>query len=89
VEGWRRLQIEKLHNLYDSPFIIMIIKSRRMRQAGHVARMGQMKNAYNSSVGKPEIKRPLGRFRRRWKVDIRMDIREICANVWMGLSCSG
>jgi hypothetical protein len=68
---------EKLHNLYCSPSIIRIIKSRRMRWAGHVARMGEKRNAYRILVGKPEGKRPLGRPRRRWEDNIRMDLREI------------
>jgi hypothetical protein len=71
IGGWR-----KLHNLYCLPSIIRIIKSRRMRWAGHVARMGE-KNAYRILVGKPEGKRPLGRPRHRWEDNIRMDLREI------------
>jgi hypothetical protein len=62
---WRKLYYEELHNLYSSPSIIRIIKSRRMRWAGHVARMGEKKNVYKLLVGKPEGKRPLGRPRRR------------------------
>jgi len=63
--GWRRLHKEELHNLYASPNIIRVIKSRRMRWTGHVARMGQMRNTCNIFVGKPEGKRPLGRTRCR------------------------
>jgi hypothetical protein len=63
---WRKLHNEELHNLYFSPNIIRMIKSRRMRWAGHVARMGETRNAYRRLVGKPEGKRPLGRPRRRW-----------------------
>jgi hypothetical protein len=63
--------------LYSSPSIIRIIKSRRMRWAGHVARMGEQRNAYRILVGKPEGKRPLGRPRRRWVDNIQMDLREI------------
>jgi hypothetical protein len=59
--GWRKLHNEELHNLYSSPSIIRIIKSRRMRWAGHVARMGEKRNEYRLLVGKPEGKRPLGR----------------------------
>jgi hypothetical protein len=62
--GWRRLHSEELHNLYASPIIIRVIRSRRMRQVGHVARMGEMKNANKILVGKPEQKRPLGRPKR-------------------------
>jgi hypothetical protein len=75
--GWRKLHNEELHNLYSSPSIIRIIKSRRMRLAGHVARMGETRNAYRILVGKPEGKRPLGRPRRRWVDNIKMDLREI------------
>jgi hypothetical protein len=57
---WRKLHNEELHKLYSSPSIIRVIKSRRMRWAGHVARMGEKKNAYRILVGKPEGKRPLG-----------------------------
>jgi hypothetical protein len=56
--GWRKLHDEKLHNLYSSPSIIRIIKSGRMRWAGHVARMGEKRNVYRLLVGKPEVKRP-------------------------------
>jgi hypothetical protein len=59
--GWRKLHNEELHNLYSSPSIIRMIKSRRMRWEGHVARMGENRNAYRILVGKPEEKRPLGR----------------------------
>jgi hypothetical protein len=64
--GWRKLHNEKLHNLYSSQSIIRIIKPRRMRWAGHVARMGEKRNVYMLLVGKPEGKRLLGRPRRRW-----------------------
>jgi hypothetical protein len=59
--GWRKLHNEELHSLYSWPSIIRIIKSRRMRWAGHVARMGEKRNVYRSLVGKPAGKRPLGR----------------------------
>jgi hypothetical protein len=62
---WRKLHNEELRDLYSSPSIIRIIKSRRMRWAGHVARMGEKRNEYMLLVGKPEGKRPLGRPRRR------------------------
>jgi hypothetical protein len=65
IGGWRKLHNEKLHNLYCSPSIIRIIKSRRMRWAGHVARMGENRNAYRILVGNPEGKTPLGRHRCR------------------------
>jgi hypothetical protein len=63
---WRKLHNGDLHNLYSSPDIIRQIKSRRMRWAGHVARMGEGRNVYKVLVGKPEGKRPLVRPRRRW-----------------------
>jgi hypothetical protein len=64
--GWRELFNEELRNLYSSPSIIRIIKSRRMRWVGHVTRMGEERNVYRLLVGKPEGKRPLGRPRHRW-----------------------
>jgi hypothetical protein len=67
----------ELHNLYASPSIIKIIKSRRMRWAGHVARMGEKENVYRLLVGKPVGKRPLGGSRRRWIDNIKMDLLEI------------
>jgi hypothetical protein len=75
-EEWKRLRNEELHNLYVSPNIIKAIKSGRMRFAGHVARMGKVRNSYNILVGKPEGKRPLIRPRRRWKYNIGMNLRE-------------
>jgi hypothetical protein len=87
--GWRRLHNEELHNLNSSPSIIRMIKSKRMRWAGHVARMGERRNTYRTLVGKPEVKRPLGRPRRRWVDNIKMDLREIgwYGVVWTGLVC--
>ena len=63
---WRKLHNEELHDLYSSPNIERVIKSRRMRWAGHVARMGEESGAYRVLVGKPKGKRPLGRPSRRW-----------------------
>jgi hypothetical protein len=85
--GWRKLHNEGLHNLYSSPSIIRIIKLRRMRWAGHVAQMGEKRNLYRLLVGKPEGKRPLGRPRRRWIDNIKMDLLEVGLNVvdWIGL----
>jgi hypothetical protein len=74
---WRKLHNEELHNLYSSPNIIRMIKSRRMRWTGQVARMGAKRNAYRTLVRKPE-----GRPRRRWVHNIKMDLREI---VWDGM----
>jgi hypothetical protein len=74
---WRKLHSGELHNLYSSPDIIRQIKSRRIRWAGNVARMGEGRNVYRVLVGEPEGKRPLGRPRRRWEDGIKMDLREI------------
>jgi hypothetical protein len=74
---WRKLHNQELHNLYSLPAIIRIIKSRRMRWAGHVARMGEKRNVYRLLVGEPEGKIPLGRPRRKWMDNIKMDILEI------------
>jgi hypothetical protein len=71
------LHNDELHDHYSSPNIVRVIKSRRMRWAGHVARMGEGINAYRVLVGRPEGKRPLGRPRRRWEDNIKMDLREI------------
>jgi hypothetical protein len=75
--GWRKLHNEELHGLYSSPGIVRVIKARRMRWAGHVARMGEVRGAYNILVGRPEGRRPLGRPKRRWKDNIKIDLREI------------
>jgi hypothetical protein len=86
--GWRKLHNEELRDIYSSPSIIRIIKSRRMRWAGHVARMGEKRNVYKLWVGKPEGKRPLGRPRRRWIHNIKMGLLEIELSVvdWIGLA---
>jgi hypothetical protein len=85
--GWRKLHNEELHNLYSSPSINRIIKSRRVRWAAHVAQMGEKTNVYRLLVGKPEGKRPLGRPRCRWMDNIKMDLLEIglcCGLDWCG-----
>ncbi|KAJ4452291.1 hypothetical protein ANN_03811 [Periplaneta americana] len=74
---WRKLHNTELHTLYSSHDIFRNIKSRRLRWAGHVARMGESRNAYRALVGRPEGKRPLGRSRRRWEDNIKMDLREV------------
>jgi hypothetical protein len=86
--GWRKLHNEELRDMYSLPSIIRLIKSRRMRWAGHVARMGEKRNAYRLLVGKPEGKRSLGRPRRRWVDNIKMDLLEIdWGGVdWIGLA---
>jgi hypothetical protein len=86
--GWRKLHNEELRDLYSSPSIIRIIKSRRMRWAGHVAQMGEKRIAYRLLVGKPEGKRPLRRPRRRWADNIKIDLLEIgWGGVdWIGLA---
>jgi hypothetical protein len=75
--GWRKLHNEELHGLYSSPSIVRVIKERRMRWAGHVARMVEVRGAYNILVGRPEGRTPLGRPRRRWEDNIKVDLREI------------
>ena len=73
----RRLHNEELYDLYSSPNIIRVIKSRRMKRAGHVVRMGERRSAYSVLVGKPEGKSPLGRPRHRWENNINMDLQKV------------
>jgi len=82
------LHNKELNDLYSSPNIVQVIKSTRMRWAGHVARMGVERGVYRVLVGKPEGKRPLGRHRRRWVDNIRMDLQEVgCVYMdWIGLA---
>jgi hypothetical protein len=75
--SWRKMHNDELHDLYSSPNIVRVIKPRRMRSAGHVARMEEERCVYRVLVGKTEGKRPLGRPRRRWEDNIKMDLREI------------
>jgi hypothetical protein len=75
--SWRKLHNDELHNLYSSSNIVRVIKSRKMRWVGHVARMGEGRGVYRVLVGRPEGKRSLGRPRRRWEDNIKMDLREI------------
>jgi hypothetical protein len=84
--GWRKVHNEGLRDLCSSPSIIRITKSRRMRWAGHVARMGDNRNAYRLLVGKPEGKGPLGRQRRGRVDNIKMGLLEIG---WSGVDCIG
>jgi hypothetical protein len=81
---WRRLYNKELFALYSSPNIIQVIKSRRLRWAGHVARMGERGGAYRALVGKPEGRRPLGRPRCRWENNIKMALREVGWGAWTG-----
>jgi len=85
---WRKLQNEELNDLYCSPNIARVIKSSRMRWAGHVARMGERRGVYRVLVGKPEGKRPLGRPRRRWEDNIKMNLQEVrCGGMdWIELA---
>jgi hypothetical protein len=85
---WRKLHNEELHDLYSSPSVIRIMKARRMRWAGHVARMWEKRNAYRLLVGNPEGRRPLGRARCTWFASIRMDLVEVeWGDVdWIGLA---
>jgi hypothetical protein len=72
--GWRKLHIEEFHNLYSSTSKIGMIKSRGMKLAGHVARMGDKRNACRILLGKPKGRRPLRRPRRRWMDNIKIDL---------------
>jgi hypothetical protein len=71
------LHNEELNDLYSSPNIIRVIKSRRMRWAGHVARMGEERGAYRILVGRPEGRRPLERPKRRWEDNIKMEFQDV------------
>ena len=85
---WRKLHNEELSDLYSLTNIVRVVKSRRMRWAGHVARMGEGRRVYRVLVGKPEGKRPLGRPRRRWEDNIKMDLQVVgggCED-WMELA---
>jgi hypothetical protein len=85
---WRRIHNEELNDLYSSPNIVQMIKSRRIRWAGHVARMGEEGGVHRVLVEKPEGKRPLGRPRRRCVCNIRMDLQEMRCGYkdWIGLA---
>jgi hypothetical protein len=94
--GWRRLHNEEVHNLYASSHTINVMKSRRMRWADHVERMGDMRNVYRVLVGKRKRKSPLGRPKRRWENNIRIyllirkDIAKLCTGyVWLRIWTSG
>jgi hypothetical protein len=93
MRGWRKLHNEELHNLYSSPNITRMIKSRRMRWAGHVAPMGKTRNACRILVGNPEGKRPLGRLKFRWVDNIKICLRQNgvvwTGSIWLGIGASG
>jgi len=85
---WRNLHNEELSDLYPLPNIVRVVKSRRMRWAGHVARMREGRGVYRILVGKPEVKRRLGRPRRRWEDNNKMEFQEVgggCGD-WMELA---
>ena len=85
---WRKLQKEERNDLFPSPNIVRVIKSRGIRWPGLVARMGETRGVYRVLVGKPEQQRPLGRPRRRWENNIKMDLREVgCGGMdWIELA---
>jgi hypothetical protein len=85
---WRKLHNEELNYLYSLPNIVRVVKSRRTRWAGHVARMGELRGLHRVLVGKPERKRPLGRPIRRWEDNIKMDVQDVgggCGTGWSWL----
>jgi hypothetical protein len=88
TEEWRKLRNEELNDLYSLPNIVRVVKSRRMRWTGHVARMGEGRGVRRLLMGKPEGKRPLGRPRRRWEDNIKMDFQEVggVRGDWMELA---
>ena len=83
---WRKLHNEEPNDLYPLPNIVRVVKSRRMRWAGHVARMGENRGVHRVLVGKSEGKRPLGRPRRRWEDNIKIDLQEVGGVVGTGWS---
>ena len=85
-EEWRKLHSSELSDLYCSPSVFRVIKSRRMRLAGHVARMGERRGVYRVLVEKSEGKRLLGRPRHRWEDNIKMDLQKVVAEAWTGSS---
>jgi hypothetical protein len=91
---WRRLHNKELYALYSSSNIIRVIKSRRLRWAGHVVRMGERRGAYRVLVEKYEERRPVGRTRRRWVNNIKIDLREVgwgsrTGSVWLRIGTGG
>ena len=88
---WRKLHNVELHNLYGLPDIVRLIKSRRLRWAGHVARMGESRTAYRVLTGSPDGRRPVGRPRRRWSDNVKRDLAEIgcCNSDWVANAQGG
>ena len=82
---WRKLRNDKLNDLHYSPNIFRVIKSRRMKWAGHVARMGESRGVYRVLVGKSEGKRPIGRPKRKGEDNIKMDLQKVGWGSWTGL----
>ena len=77
IGEWRKLHNEELNDLYSLPNVVRVVKSRRMRWVGHVARMGEVRGVHRVLVGMPEGKRPFGRPRCRWEDNIKMDLQEV------------
>jgi hypothetical protein len=77
ISSWRKLHNDELHNLHSLPSIIRTNMSRKVRWAGHVACVGEKRNAFWILVGKPEGNRPLGKPKQRWEDNIKMDLREM------------
>jgi len=88
IRGWTKLHNEEFYDLYSSPRIVPVIRSRRTRWAGHVMRMGEKRGIYRVLVGKPEGKRPYGRPRHRWEDNIKMELQEVgCGGMdWIELA---
>jgi hypothetical protein len=91
TDDWRKLHNEELNDLYCSPNIVLVIKSRRMRWAGNVARMGERTSVYMVLMGEPEGRRPLGRHRHRWEDNMKMDLQEVGwgSSIWLRKGTGG
>ena len=82
---WRKQRNKELYDLYCLPSVLWVIKSRRMRWAGHVARIRERRGVYRVLMGRPEGKKPLGRPRHKWQGNIKMDLQEVRCRTWAGL----